>query len=454
MMGRASRLAAAIGGAAAVLLAPAPAVAHEGHGPVGPGEFWSAWSPEPGILAGLALVGFLYARGVWRLWRRGGTGSGVARWRAACFAFALGVLVIALVSPVDALGESLFSGHMVQHLLLIVVAAPLLVLGAPLLTLLWGLPGGTRRRIGEWWTGAAEHPAAAGILRGAVRGLSRAATAPAVAWTAYVLVFWAWHAPRLYEAALGSEALHILEHASFLVTALLFWWVVLHAHGRRRLGPGGSVFYLIAAGVQGSALGALLTFSRTVWYSAGSEAAALWGITPLEDQQLAGLIMWVPPVVVYLGTAAWILARWLEADGRPAERYAPRVRRPEMLLLFALLGSAVLAACGDGGMSRQEPAREVIPPGDVERGKRLIGAYGCGACHTVPGVREASGKVAPPLNFFSRRGYIAGKVANVPGALIGWIMSPDSVEPGTAMPDLDVSEEDARDIATYLYTLE
>ncbi|MEO7986220.1 MAG: cytochrome c oxidase assembly protein [Gemmatimonadales bacterium] len=269
-------------------------------------ELWGAWNFEPALLTGLAMASGVYAVGVRRLWRAAGTGHGVTWWQAACYGAGIAALVVALVSPLDAFGEALFWGHMVQHLVLILVAAPLLVLGAPMLPALWVLDAGPRRRLGLWWNRARVVPGVVAVL-----------TTPLVTWGLHVGVLWAWHLPAAYQAALANERIHVIEHLSFLGTALLFWWVVLQPAGRRRLNRGMSVLYVVTAGMQGGLLGALLTLAGTPFYPAQSVAAATWGLTPLEDQQLAGLIMWLPAGLVYLAAASALFVSWLSAeDGR------------------------------------------------------------------------------------------------------------------------------------------
>jgi cytochrome c oxidase assembly factor CtaG len=181
---------------------------------------------------------------------------------------------------------------MVQHLLLMVVAAPLLVLGEPLTATLWALPADRRRAVGRWWRQAGTARAA----RRAWGGLRQ----PLVVWLLAVAALWAWHAPRLYERALRHPGVHVLEHALFFLSSLLFWWVLADRRARRRLGFGPAVLYLFAAGLQSTALGALITLARRPWYPSHYDTTRAWGLTPLEDQQLAGLIMWVPAGLVYL----------------------------------------------------------------------------------------------------------------------------------------------------------
>ena len=172
-----------------------------------------------------------------------------------------------------------------------------------MLPLLWVLDAGRRRRLGLWWNRARILPGVAAVL-----------TTPLVAWGLHVSILWAWHLPAAYQAALGNDAIHAVEHLTFLGTALLFWWVVLQPAGRRRLNHGMAVLYVVTAGMQGGLLGALLTFAGTSFYPAQSLSAASWGLTPLEDQQLAGLIMWLPAGLVYLGAAAALFLAWLRAE--------------------------------------------------------------------------------------------------------------------------------------------
>lgn len=305
MPGRAPALAALL-----AVLAPLPAAAHAGRPPA-PHDLASAWPLEPWVVAPLLLAGWLYARGTERLWRSAGAGRGIRRREAACFAAGWLVLWAALVSPLHPLGDALFSAHMVQHELLVALAAPLLVLGRPLVPLLWALPVGWRRAAGAWARG------------GAVRRGWRALTAPFAAWLLHAAALWLWHLPGPYQAALRGDAAHALQHACFLGSALLFWWTV--AHGRAgRVGHGASVAYLFATAMHGGGLGALLAFARHPWYSAYAGATEAWGLTPLEDQQLAGLVMWIPGGLAYLVAALVLVAAWMRESERRAARWQER----------------------------------------------------------------------------------------------------------------------------------
>lgn len=295
---------------AAAVLAPAWLAAHDGRPPA-PHDLARAWALEPAVVAGLLLSAWLYARGVERMWRRSGVGRGVRRWQACAFAGGWLALFLALVSPLHPLGGALFSAHMVQHELLMALAAPLLVAGRPLIPFLWGMPVRWRRAAGGW------------AKAGAVRGGWRILSAPAVAFVLHGVALWAWHLPGLYQATLRSEALHTLQHVSFLGTALLFWYAVVH--GREgRTAYGASVFYLFATAMHSGGLGALLTFAARPWYPVYGDAAAAWGLTPLQDQQLAGLIMWIPAGVAYVVAGLALLVVWMRESERRAARWQRR----------------------------------------------------------------------------------------------------------------------------------
>jgi putative membrane protein len=292
-----------------LLLAPRAALAHDG-APPEPHDLWTAWSAEPLVLAGL-LFGFaLYSAGVSRVWKRAGAGHGVTTRQIAAFGAGWLTLWIALVSPLDALSSALFSAHMAQHLLLILVAAPLFVLARPLAAFSWGLPAGPR-------LGIARSPWAHRAAR-RLRWLAL----PAIAWTLHALTLWAWHLPALYDWALESAAAHALEHAAFFGTALLFWAAILRP-SRHGMGYAAAILYVFTMGLQSALLGALITFASTPWYATYATTTSAWGLSPLEDQQLAGAIMWAPAglayvIVVVAHTAAALRDIEERLDGQPA----------------------------------------------------------------------------------------------------------------------------------------
>jgi putative membrane protein len=276
---------------------PGAAGAHAGHASS------TAWNLEPWLLALLASSAWLYTRGARALWTRAGMGRGITQAQAWRFAGGWATLFVALVTPLDALGDESFAAHMLQHELLMVVAAPLLVTARPLEAWTWALPPAWRHALGN-----ALH----------AEGWRRAwgfAAEPVGAWTLHAAALWLWHVPRLFEAALANEALHVTQHTCFLGSALLFWWSVLAR--RTRQAEGVAVASLFTTMMHTGVLGALLTFAPTVWYGHYAGAASL-GLSALEDQQLGGLLMWVPAGLVYIATGLAIVASWLRETPREA----------------------------------------------------------------------------------------------------------------------------------------
>lgn len=402
--------------------------------------WWDALrDAEPSIVISLAAVAALYALGVRAVWRRAGRGHGVSVRQAWTFAAGIATLALALLSPLDAMADQLFSAHMIQHMVLIGIAPPLLVLGHPMVAFSWAVPRATRMGAHRWWRRAT-----------ATRGLASAATtallSPWVVWAPHAIAIWVWHLPGPYQLALASPLAHAAEHASFLGTALLLWSAVLKPHGARREGWAAGILVLLATAMHTGALGALLVFARTPWYPAQATGAAAWGLTALEDQQLAGLIMWIPGGFIYLIASSALFLGWIGAgdEKRNLPRAAPVLRIVAMLLLCAAAGTL-------GGCRRR--ATIAIPGGDPGRGEKELAGFSCGSCHTIDGVTGAHGKVGPPLTGIGSRSMIAGEAPNTPENLIRWIENPQSIEPNTAMPNLGVGDQAARDMAAYLYTL-
>jgi putative membrane protein len=275
-----------------VLLTPSSALAHAAHEGA-EGSIERALSLV--MIAALVLGALLYARGIGSLWRKAGVGHGIRRGESRHFALGWAALAASLLSPVDEWTHRSFAVHMIQHELLMVVAAPLIVLGRPLEAWTWAVSGSTQRFIAH------------AMKASSLRRIGYLATLSAVAWTVHALALWLWHVPVLFRAALHSPMWHIVQHSCFFFSAIAYWWSVFGGRARR---PGGSsIASLFTTMLHTSALGALLTFSQSPWY--GVDGARLFGLSALEDQQLGGLVMWVPGGLPYLVAGLLIVTRWM-----------------------------------------------------------------------------------------------------------------------------------------------
>lgn len=272
-----------------------------------PASVWGAWTLAPGLVVGLAGAVVVYGRGVRTLWARGGRGAGISVRRVRLFACGVAVLALALLSPLDAMGGALFSAHMAQHLLLTLVVAPLLVAGRLPRTFqaLVSLPA--RRRWARAMPSALRPTAPAGMV---------------VAVVLHVTVVVTWHVPAVYDLAVGDPSVHALEHLTLLLAAMPFW-AAMGAGTSRPVGPAGLAAFVAALSF--ILLAASLSMSPTPWYDAHLASTTAWGLTPLQDQQLAAAMMWIPGGLVYLAATAASIVRWIRADER-AQRVASTPR--------------------------------------------------------------------------------------------------------------------------------
>jgi putative membrane protein len=279
----------------ALLLLPAagPALAHGG------AQGAKSGAVDAGVAIPLVLFALVYAIGAWRLRRRSRLGRGERAKGARLFAAGWLVLALAVASPLHEAGERSFTLHMIEHELVMLAAAWLLASSRPLPVLLWALPQEIRGR--------------AGAL-GNASWLSipwRFFTDPVVATVVQAVMLVAWHMPALFDRALGSEAWHIAQHLSFLASALLFWWAMTNGRG----GHGVAAICLFATSLVGGLLGALMSFSASPWYGAyAAMGMTPLGLDPVEDQHLAGLLMWIPGGLVHAGAALFFLYKWLRAS--------------------------------------------------------------------------------------------------------------------------------------------
>jgi putative membrane protein len=264
------------------------------------------WTADPLALGITVVSSSVYALGLRALWGSVGRGHGIRRWEAAMFFAGQLTLLVALVSPVDKLSDILFSAHMTQHEIIMLISPPLVVLGRPWVALLWALPARTRPRVTEM------------LGRPVVRRVWRRSTAPVVAVLLHGVVVWVWHVPDLFEAALRSEAVHAVQHASFFLTAALFWFAILR--GRYgRLGYGMAAAFVFATAMHTSVLGALITVAGRLWYPLYAARGAPFDVDVLGDQALAGVVMWVPAGVLLTLVALALFAAWLGEARRRVE---------------------------------------------------------------------------------------------------------------------------------------
>jgi putative membrane protein len=253
------------------------------------------------VVVGLTAGGFLYTAGWLRYHRRlPGRFTGP---HLAVFLSGLGCLAVAIASPLDEAADRLLSAHMIQHSLLL-TAPGLFLLGQPLLPVLRGLPGPMRRSL-----------MAPLLRRRSLRAAAHALVHPLAALLLSSVIFWSWHLPALYQLALRAPAIHLVEHASFLAGGFLFWYPVVQPWpGRPRWPRAAMIPYLLAADVQNTVLAAVLTFSDRVLYPFYEFHSRAMEVSALNDQVLAGVIMWVPMSLAYLVPAALITIRLLSPN--------------------------------------------------------------------------------------------------------------------------------------------
>jgi putative membrane protein len=275
-----------------------------------------SWSAPVAVNVSLCLAALIHAKGWFHLHKTFPELN--SSWRLAAYLIGIFSLWIAIGSPMEAFDDVSLSVHMVQHLLLMAVAPPLILLGAPVLPLLRGLPRVIRGPVGQFlrWTPAER--------------LGRLLTDPAICWMAATVALIAWHIPAAFELALRSDSWHEVEHACFFATSLMFWWPVVQPFPSVARWPGWATpLYLFLGTLPGGALGAFLTFCDRVLYPSYAAAPAIFHASPLEDQIFAGALMWVFGTLVYTVTAVILTVRFLSGNTVPTHNEnAIQLRKP------------------------------------------------------------------------------------------------------------------------------
>ena len=287
---------------AALATLPQPLFAHIG-APLQPHDLRSAWTLDPWLLFVLIGSASIVTAAAWL--RTHARHSARRSLRQGWAMFAIGWLVVvgALVSPLDALSGALFSAHMVQHELLMILAAPLLILGRPWVVVLSAMPAPLRRRWLDLWR------------RSGLKASMRFATNPWIATAVHLVAVLVWHVGPVYDRALANESIHIVQHLTMFGTALLFWYAVLE-HRRGARGAMTGVICLFFATVVTGVLGAALALGESLWFFGHVATTGPWGLSPLEDQQLAGAIMWVPGGFTYVIVALRLVYRAMSSSKR------------------------------------------------------------------------------------------------------------------------------------------
>ncbi|MEX2425415.1 MAG: cytochrome c oxidase assembly protein [Thermomicrobiaceae bacterium] len=271
------------------------------------GPFVLAWSFDPLVTSGLLAAATAYAW-AWRNVRASG-GVQPPSWYAWAYGAGIGSLAFALLGPLETYNEQLFTLHMAQHLVIMQVATPLLLFGRPVQLILRALPPrNTRQTVGFLFG------------KGNVRYAVIAITGPVLAFLLFSLNLGLWHLPSFYDAALTNEWVHHLQHLLFAGFSVVYWWVIIDPVPRHhRLPEGWAIGSIFLSMMIGSGIGAILTLSGSVLYPFYDGVINPWGWSPLVDQQVGGLIMWVGSFLLYAGFAIWLAAKFLARDEQNAD---------------------------------------------------------------------------------------------------------------------------------------
>lgn len=272
------------------------------------------WQWDHAYLLNAAFIIWLYSRGLIVIRRSLSKRVKFSFVNVACFSVGMLLLLVCLVSPLDALSSQLASAHMTQHMTIMTIATPLIVFGSPTLIISLGFPTIGRRLLRQ--------------LRLFRKLLTRAsANRLSLRWFVYAATMWGWHYPVFYGAALENRFIHDLQHISFFCAALLFWQPIVDPLHRPRTNGGLAVLYLFTTTLHATILGVFMTIAPTAWYPHYDGLTELWRLSAIEDQQLAGLIMWMPACLAYAAVALWLFGIALARDGVQPAQFAVLAER-------------------------------------------------------------------------------------------------------------------------------
>ena len=259
---------------------------------------FSQWEWRLDVLLFLLLAGTLYVRGWIHL--RSKQSHLAQKWRLVCYLAGLGVLAISLLSPIDQLGGQLFFMHMIQHLLSIMIAPPLLWLAAPFPIAMWGIPTAIRKRIGILFF----------VRASPFYQLLSTVTTPGLSWLIFIIVYLGWHEPALYNLALRRAWVHDIEHLTFFSVAMLYWWHVTGAAPRihKRLPSWAYMAFVITTIPPNMLAGVFIAFAGAPIFTYYESVPRIWGFSVMQDQKLGGAIMWIPGSMMFLIAALTLMA--------------------------------------------------------------------------------------------------------------------------------------------------
>ena len=275
----------------------------------------TSWDIRLVVLVCMAVPALLYVRG-WRHLRRvvasrparettNQRNSLVAGWKPFAYLGGLLLLTLALVSPIDVLSSQLFTMHMVQHLLMMMVASVLMVVANPFPVVMWGLPRRPRRIVAGWLAGPSRF-----------RRLITPITSPGVVWIAFIIIYIGWHDPNMYNLTLTNELVHDIEHMMFFGISVLFWWHVTGVAPRfhRTLSTGQRLIYVVAIVPVNMIIGVVIAFATEPIYTYYTSVPRLYGLSVMADQTIAGIIMWIPGSMMFLLIGIVLLSRIVQTE--------------------------------------------------------------------------------------------------------------------------------------------